>query len=122
MIPFTCSRPYRTANEPKVHSLVRKSFAFVPSAGMRLAPEVLVLELMREVFFSDFASETRAKNLDPDEMDDERRYRIATNERAVLYTLRGRRKRPRLLQHRFFLLLLTRPSLSPPGSVRARLG
>lgn len=91
--PVYLQQAYRTANEPKVHPLVRKSFAFVPSAGMRLAPEVLVLELMREVFFGDFAAATGAKNLDPDEMDDERRYRMATNERAVLYALRGRRKK-----------------------------
>ena len=52
---------------------------------MRLAPEVLVLELMREVFFEDFANGIGAKNLDPDKMDEK--------QRAILYALRGRRKK-----------------------------
>ena len=49
--PFYLKQKYRTTNEPVVHPFVRKSFACVPSVGMRLAPEVLVLELMREIFF-----------------------------------------------------------------------
>ena len=85
---------FQTAHEPKVHPLVRGSFVFLPTVGMRLAPEVLVLELMREVFFEQFADEIAAKSLDPNEkIDDDNRYRIATKEeRAVLFALRGRRK------------------------------
>ena len=84
---------HRTANEPKVHTLVRKSFAFVPTVGMRLAPEVLVLELMRELFFSEFSIKLKAKDLDPNEKDENYQYCHSTNERAVLFSLRGRRKK-----------------------------
>lgn len=92
---------YRTVNEPKVHPLVKRSFAFVPSAGMRLAPEILVLEFMREVFFD--GGKAGSKNLDPDDLDDERRYSYQLNERAVLYALRGRRKKAKnsVVQHFF---------------------
>ncbi len=83
----------RTPNEPKVHPLIRKSFVFVPTVGMRLAPEVLVLELMRELFFEDFSDSMGAKSLNPDEMAANGGYRISDNKRAVLYALRGRRKK-----------------------------
>ncbi|TET34896.1 MAG: hypothetical protein E3J72_12230 [Planctomycetota bacterium] len=93
--PLYMQKEYRTANEPKVHSLVRKSFVFVPSAGMRLAPEVLVLELMREVFFPRHYEETGAgtRDLDADKKDEEKRYCRSVRERAVLHALRGRRKK-----------------------------
>lgn len=86
----------RTRNEPKVHPLIGKSFVFVPTAGMRLAPEVLVLEFMREVFFdSHFGSTVGTKDLDPEELNEERRNCYSSSERAVLYALRGRRKKTR---------------------------
>lgn len=92
--PLYLQESYRTMNEPKVHPLIRGSFAFVPSAGMRVAPEILVLEFMRELFFENhFGSTTGAKDLNPDEKDDERRYFYSPRERAVLYALRGRRKK-----------------------------
>lgn len=83
-------------NEPKVHPLVRKSFVFVPSAGMRHAPEILVLEFFREVFFDlpyDVKS-TGGKELDPD-VQVEEKYYYTSGERAVLYALRGRRRKMR---------------------------
>lgn len=84
----------RTVNEPKVHSLVRNSFVFVPSAGMRLAPEILVLELMREVFFDKhYGRKIGTRELDPEELDDERRHCFTERERAVLYAMRGRRRK-----------------------------
>lgn len=87
--------PYpMTTNEPKVHPLIKGSFAFVPSAGMRLAPEVLVLELMREVFCQQHYGETKGtRDLDPDKKDDEGSLYCTDRERAVLYALRGRRKK-----------------------------
>lgn len=92
--PLYIQPGYRTANEPKVHPLVRGSFVFVPSAGMRLAPEILVLELLRELFFeSHFGESTGTKDLNPDEVDEQRRNRYSPKERAVLYALRGRRKK-----------------------------
>ena len=90
--PLYLQEEYRTRNEPVVPPLIKKSFAFVRSAGMRLSPEILVLELMREVFFLE-AGSAKTKDLDPDELDDERRHFYSTNERAVLFALRGRRKR-----------------------------
>jgi len=87
-------KEYRTANEPKVHPLVRRSFVFVPTAGMRLAPEILVLELMREAFFpKHYGESTGTRDLNPDVVDDEHCRRFSDNERAVLHALRGRRKK-----------------------------
>lgn len=84
----------KTANEPKVRPLVRKSFVFVPSAGMRLAPETLILEFMREIFFdTHFGDTAGTHDLDPEELDEERRHCFSTRERAVLHALRGRRKK-----------------------------
>jgi hypothetical protein len=84
----------RTTNEPRFHPLIRKSFIFIQSAGMRLAPEVLILELMREVFFERHYGEcTATKYIDPDECDDERRHIMTEKQRAVLYTLGGRSTR-----------------------------
>lgn len=102
--PLYWQAKFRTTNEPKVHSLVRRSFAFVPSAGMRLAPEILVLELMREVFFeTHYGVTTATRNLDPDEINGERGFRFTDNQRAVLYALKGRRKKSRHSQvQRFF--------------------
>jgi len=81
----------RTTNEPKFHPLIRKSFVFIPSAGMRLAPEVLVLELMREVFFErHYGERTATRYLNPDERDDERRHLMTDKQRAVLHVLGGR--------------------------------
>jgi len=113
--PLYRQKEYRTANEPKVHPVVRKSFVFVPSAGMRLAPEVLALELMREVFFERHYGETiGTRNLDPDELDDERRHRFTDRQRAVLHALRGRRKKSKnSLAQRFFAPAY--PSLAESG-------
>lgn len=93
--PGYLRKDYRTANEPKVHPIVRRSYLFVPSAGMRLAPEILVLEIMREVFLGQHYEEsvTKAKNLDPDEFTEDGTYRFTDRERAILYALRGRRKK-----------------------------
>jgi hypothetical protein len=80
-------------HEPKVHPLIRTSFVFVPTAGMRVAPEVLVLELMRETFFpSHFGEPSVTRNLNPDELDETRHHCYSDRERAVLHALRGRRK------------------------------
>ena len=82
-----------SANEPKVHPLVRKSFVFVPSAGMRLAPEILVLEFFREVFFCPHYGSAGGKELDPDELTEEKECFYTHEERAVLNALRGRRRK-----------------------------
>lgn len=88
--------PYeQTANEPIVHTLIKKSFAFVPSVGMRLSPEILVLEFMREVFFDPHYGGTGARDLNADAIDEQNLYIHTPEERAVLHVLRGRRKKTR---------------------------
>jgi hypothetical protein len=83
----------KTTNEPKVHSFIKDSFVFVRSAGMRLAPEVLVLELMREIFFKDHHGDSsETQYLDPD-AEDPNGPLYTENERAVIYALKGRRKK-----------------------------
>ena len=96
------SEDLRGKNEPKSHTLIRaekggrtsqepattrESFVYVPTAGMRLAPEVLVLELFREIFFKSFSGpDGKERQLSP--------LNEALNgmEEAALYALRGRKK------------------------------
>lgn len=86
----------RKKPEPTVHPLLKKSFAFVPSAGMRLAPEMLVLELMRETFFENRYEESgKRQDLAPDALNTE-------EQKAVLYALRGRRKEGKKDQPEYF--------------------
>ena len=91
--PVYFQQAYRTTNEPKVHQIVKKSFIFVPTVGMRLAPEILVLEFMREIFFNDFSDTGVAKEFEPDKLNEEGKFWLSDNDRAVLYAFLGRRKR-----------------------------
>lgn len=78
-------------NEPKMYK--GKGFLSVPSVGMRLAPEVLVLELFREVFYStDRAEHLQTRELQPDLRDADNALVFSPAERAVIYCLQGRRK------------------------------
>ena len=82
-------------SEPVWHPAVRKSFLFVPTAGMRVAPEVLVVELYREVFFEQRSPEASKRDLDPKYIpasSDDSPAPLSDMERAVLYAARGRRK------------------------------
>ena len=90
--PFYMLKQNQTTNEPKVHALIKKSFVFVHSAGMRLAPEILVLEFMREVFFNARYEKTKKQDLEPDEKNKDNNYIFTKRQRAVLHALRGRRK------------------------------
>jgi len=81
-----------TANEPRVRPLLKKSFVFVPSAGMRLAPEILVLELMRELFFPFHYSAVGTKDFEPDLVDERGDRVLPETERIVLHAMRGRQK------------------------------
>jgi hypothetical protein len=97
-IPYT-----RNRNEPVVHPLVRNSFVFVPSAGMRLSPEVLVLEFFREVFFINHSESTATKDLNPEDTHEDKSMVYLPEEQAVLYALRGRRKKTKYSRtQRFF--------------------
>lgn len=86
-IPFSVTR-----NEVEPHPAYKDSFFGVPTTGLRNAPEELVLELFREVFFgtnrhTGAPAEAKQRNLDPDGLS------IPNEARAVLYSLRGRSKR-----------------------------
>jgi hypothetical protein len=60
---------------------------------MRLAPEVLVLELFRDVFFSgDSFAQLQTRELKPDLRDEDNALVFGPAERAVISSLRGRRK------------------------------
>lgn len=93
-----------TTNEPKVHPLIANSFAFVPTVGMRLAPEILVLELFREVFFESHCNNSAGtKDLDPYERYENRASYYSKNEQAVIFALRGRRKKAKgSVAHSFY--------------------
>ena len=85
----------KTINEPAVHPLVKNSFVFVQSAGMRLAPEVLLLELFREIYFDRrYGSTSGTKYLIANEMGSMRdSFFYSKEERAILFMMRGRRKK-----------------------------
>lgn len=83
-------KPEKTGKEPKWHPSIKPSFLFVKTAGMRLAPELLVLELFREVFYHENFAETVAKK----DFDLEAPH-YSESERLVLYAVRGRNRRAR---------------------------
>jgi hypothetical protein len=79
-------------NEPKMHVLL-KGFVAPPSVGMRLSPEILVLELFREVFFqSTEDSHNSSRELSPEFRLKSGHHYFSEGERAVIYCLEGRRK------------------------------
>ena len=83
-------------SEPAWHPAIKGSFLFVPTAGMRVAPEVLVLELYREIFFDKRSDEASAREIIPDLVlndEDNKTHAFAVAEQAALYATRGRRKR-----------------------------
>jgi hypothetical protein len=86
----------RTRKEPDWPASLKGSFLELPTAGMRLAPQVLTLELMREVAYSTKggatnASESKGVPLDPDSESGA----LSKAPRAVhaaVYALKGRAK------------------------------
>lgn len=88
-------------NEPTLPAcLGNTSLVFAPTAGMRLAPEVLVFELFRELGYGDSrnAAETRAQEFS-DIIDSAS---ISNAERLLLSTCRGRQKKTRARRGEFF--------------------
>ena len=80
-------------NEPVFHPLIRNSLFYVKSTGMRLAPEVLLLELMRELIVGPIFNENKKEqHLSPKLVDDKGNKVFNDNEKAVLYAMKGRRK------------------------------
>lgn len=79
-------------NEPKMR-LGAKGFISIPSVGMRLSPEVLVLELFRDTFFTDSApGQLKTRELQPNLRNDDNMLVFTDAERAAILALRGRRK------------------------------
>ena len=78
-------------HEPEGHSFLTRSFASLPSTGSRPAPETLLLELFREVFFKNRSGSARNKLLDPNEIRDGEQV-FSKHERALLYMLMGRKR------------------------------
>jgi hypothetical protein len=76
------------------------SLVFAPTAGMRLAPEVLVFELFRELGYGDSRNpaETAAREFS-DVIDDPS---LSEAERLLLSTCRGRQKKTRAQRGEFF--------------------
>ena len=91
----------RIENEPALpECLGSKSLVFAPTAGMRLAPEVLVFELFRELGYGDSrnAVETKAQEFS-DVVDTPF---MSKAERLLLATCRGRQKKTRARRSEFF--------------------
>lgn len=80
-------------NEPTLPDLIKRGILFVPTAGMREAPEKLLTELFREVFFEKFADSRREQQLDPLHQDENRHSLFSLGEQAALYATRGRKKK-----------------------------
>ena len=88
-------------NEPALpECLGSKSLVFAPTAGMRLAPEVLVFELFRELGYGDSrkANEIRAREFS-DIVDTPS---LPKAEHLLLATCRGRQKKTRGKRREFF--------------------
>lgn len=72
--------------EPGLPRTIEKSFAFIPTAGMRSAPEELILELYREIFYDPFSGNGKTVPLNPSH------FAGSPEQELVVYALRGRRK------------------------------
>jgi hypothetical protein len=104
-------------HEPAVHPAIKNGFLFVPTAGMRLAPEVLVHELFREVFFEKHYEQPRARDLTPRGVRESASFNTAESEATVLMALRGRKKVGRQA-HSTNFFAPAYPSLSRHGWLR----
>jgi hypothetical protein len=79
-------------NEPRMRAAM-DGFLAMPSVAMRLAPEVLLLELYREVFYAHERGDTAVGvQLNPDQRGPDSQLLYTASERAVINALQGRRK------------------------------
>ena len=91
----------RIENEPELPAcLGNDSLVFAPTAGMRLAPEVLVFELFRELGYGDSrnANETKAQEFS----DVVGSPSLSKAESLLLATCRGREKKTKARRNEFF--------------------
>ena len=93
----------RTDNEPEaIDCLGNESLVHTPTTGMRVAPEVLVFELFRELGYGDSRSSNPNESRAQDYSDSIQEGRISDSERLLLNTCRGRRKNSRSRREEFF--------------------
>jgi hypothetical protein len=89
-------------NEPKSRKGM-SGFLSVPSVGMRLAPETLILELFRDSFYRiDRKRQTKNAELEPDQRNDENLHLYTQAEQAVIASLRGRRKQTKRMKNQVY--------------------
>lgn len=81
----------KSKTESGWHKSVKDSFLFVPRASMRSAPDELIIELYRELFFSKRANSS-ARSLRPDVKNETDNDEYSWYEQVALYAARGRRK------------------------------
>lgn len=92
MIDLNISAKDQFQNEPKMRKGAQ-GFLTVPSVGMRLAPEVLVLELYRDIFYTvDEDEQSQTRELAPDLRSEDNAPVFTLAQRAVISAFRGRRK------------------------------
>lgn len=88
-------------NEPDLPAcLGRDSLVFAPTTGMRLAPEVLVFEIFRELGYGDSRHPNKTEAQEFSDVIDQPS--LSTAERLLLSTCRGRRKKNRSRGSEFF--------------------
>ena len=91
----------RIENEPALPAcLGSNSLVFAPTAGMRLAPEVLVFELFRELGYGDSRNADATKAQEFSDVVDTPS--LSKAERLLLATCRGRQKKTRARKSEFF--------------------
>ena len=91
----------RIENEPALPAcLGSDSLVFAPTAGMRLAPEVLVFELFRELGYGDSRHDDETKAQEFSDVVDTPS--LSKAERLLLATCRGRQKKTRARRSEFF--------------------
>ena len=84
----------RIENEPALpECLGNKSLVFAPTTGMRLAPEILVFELFRELGYGDSRNASEAKAQEFSDVFDTPS--MSSSERLLLAACRGREKKTR---------------------------
>ena len=88
-------------NEPALPPcLDRNSLVFAPTAGMRLAPEVLVFEMFRELGYGDSRHPTETKAQEFSDVIDSPS--VPEKVRLLLSTCRGRQKKTRARRSEYF--------------------
>jgi len=81
------------ATECGWHKSIQGSFLFMPSAGVRMSSDDLVIELYREVFFEKRSEGANLKRIDPEETQEDGTPAFEEDEKKSLYMSRGRKKK-----------------------------